>query len=799
MNRGTGRICPACGFAKGRMDFVWDALPILGWEKIAQSLAGYAETEMGREDCLIIQPDSDAQALEQAHATLKECLAWLESGLGTASGAVPLLGLIERAGRDGILAASEFLALGRTLEVHRVLGNQADPERYPLISARFRSGVWPRTLADAIAHTFDPDGLVRDQASPVLSDLRRQIRHGEREIDQIFDRIVKSGEWSKYLQEGLVTVRYGRRVVPVKHEFRNSVAGIIHDQSGSGQTVFVEPLSVVERQNHLTTLRQDEAREIERILTELTRLVKNVEDTLKAIHHHLKWFDGYLARSRYGLSLKGCLPLLGGTRLDLKVARHPLLLHPVPLSLTLSATSLALIITGPNTGGKTVALKTAGVVVCMALSGLMVPAGEGSAIPLYHRIMADIGDEQSLEQNLSTFSSHVARLVPMMASAGPKTLCLIDEIGAGTDPDEGAALAEVMVDYLVDQGAHLIASTHYSRLKLMALSNPRIQNALMEFNRETLSPTYRLVMGSPGSSYAFNIARQLGLPADMVDRAQSIMDPAVLTLTDAIETINHFKQELDRREEQINAQATDLKKRLQDLEDKEAKWAAREERERARGVKAWQGELERMREKFEAALALVRTEEGRERARAVEQLRAQYRGLANLPENLAPRSAKGTAAPSVGDHVRVFGFDDVGTVTEIIGRTATVDMGAIRMKLALDELERVDEIQEKASLSPKRRRTGGDLGQEKSRTIGVELDLRGMTQDEALEVLDKYLDDAVLASAPFVRIIHGKGTGVLRRAVSQALRGDPRVFRYRLGDAGEGGDGVTVAHLEESD
>lgn len=777
---------------------MWDALTILGWEKITKSLAGYAETEMGREDCLTIQPDPDARALEKAHATLRECLDWLESGLDTALGAVPLLGLVERAGRDGILTASEFLALGRTVEVFRVLGHQADPGRYPLISARLRPEAWPRTLAGAIDRTFDGDGLVRDQASPLLSDLRRQIRHGEREIDQIFERIVKSGEWSKYLQEGLVTVRYGRRVVPVKHEFRNSVAGIIHDQSSSGQTVFVEPLAVVERQNHLTSLRQDEAREIERILTELTHLVKSVAGTLEAIHRHLQWFDGYLARSRYGLSLKGSLPLLGGTSLNLKRARHPLLLDPVPLSLTLSATSLALIITGPNTGGKTVALKTTGVVVCMALSGLMVPADEGSTIPLYHRIMADIGDEQSLEQNLSTFSSHLARLVPMMASAGPKTLCLIDEIGAGTDPDEGSALAEVMVNYLVDQEAHLIASTHYSRLKLMALNDPRIQNALMEFNRETLSPTYRLEMGSPGSSYAFNIARRLGLPDAMVDRAQSIMDPAVMSLTAAIETINHFKQKLDHREEQIGAQEADLKKRLKELEDREAKLAAREERERARGVKAWQGELERMREKFEAALARVRTEEGRERARAVEQLRAEYRGLANLPEHLAPRSTKGTAPESVGDHVRVLGFEDVGTVTEIIGRTATVDMGAIRMKLALDELERIDEVTPKASPSPKPRRTGGDLGQEKSRTIGVEVDLRGMTQDEALEVLDKYLDDAVLASTPFVRIIHGKGTGVLRRAVSQALRADPRVFRYRLGDAAEGGDGVTVAHLEES-
>lgn len=776
-----------------------DALAILGWDKIVQKLASFAETDMGRESSLGTRPHPDLAWLADEQAAVRECGVWLESGLATTAGAAPLLELLDRVAKQGTLAPMELVGIRRTIEVYRVLAEVADPDSYPLIYDQVASEPWPRTLAEAIDHALDGDGLVRDQASALLGDIRRRIRQVEREIDDVFDRILRSGEWSKYLQDGLVTVRYGRRVVPVKNEFRHNVSGIVHDQSGSGQTVFVEPLAVVERQNRLTGLHQDEAREIERILSHLTSLVAQMSDSLTRIHYHLAWFDTHMARARYGFSLEATLPHIGGTRLELIMARHPLLTAPVPISLQLSHTRPAVIITGPNTGGKTVAIKTAGLMVSMALAGLMIPAQDGSLVPVYRQVMVDIGDEQSLEQNLSTFSSHLARLAPMMAEAGPESLCLIDEIGAGTDPEEGAALAEVMVQHLVERGAALIASTHYSRLKLMALNDPRIQNALVEFDRETLSPTYHLVMGSPGGSHALYIARRLGLPPDLVDRAEHLLDPAQVTLSDAILAINQLQQELRIKEEALRTEQSILEHQKMLLAEREAAVAGRMERDRDRALKTWRRELDEMKDKFNDALEAVRREEGRDRARAVEMLRAQYRGVVEVPQYLAARQVAGTPPQAVGESVRVAGFPDVGRITEITGKTATVEVGSLRMKLALDELERVADPPPVSKPGPRQRAHHRDLGQEKSRTLGLEVDLRGMNQEEALEVLDKYLDDAVLAGAPFVRIIHGKGTGVLRRAVSQAIKRDARVVRSRLGDPGEGGDGVTVAFLEDTD
>lgn len=778
---------------------VSDTFSMLSWNQVLDRLASHADTAMGRDSLVQTRPNPDIVWLSEEQAAVAELLVWCEAGLPGAAGAQPLTEILERMEKGGILQAVDFMAMRRTLEVHRVLGELAEGERFPLVSEQIHAFSVPRTLMDAIDRTLDADGLVRDSASPALSDIRRRVRQLQREIDDVFERIMKSGSWAKYLQDGLVTMRFGRRVVPVKNEFRHNVEGIVHDQSGSGQTVFVEPLAVVERQNRLTTLRQDEAREIERIFAALTADAQKHQDALAGIHRRIEWFDNHMARARYGLATRASLPHLGGDRLNLVEARHPLIENPVPMSLELSQGRPAVVVTGPNTGGKTVSLKTAGLIVLMAMSGLMVPAGPETSIPLYRLVMADIGDEQSLEQSLSTFSSHLVRLAPMMTEAGSDTLCLIDEIGAGTDPEEGQALAEAMVRHLVERRASLICSTHYGRLKLMALKDPRVQNALVEFDRETLSPTYRLVMGSPGSSHAFYIARRMGFPAHLVDQAESLVDSEALNLSEAIQEINRLQAELHQERESLRVQEAALDRQARDLGGREARLEERLEQDREKTLKAWRRELDDMRDKFNQALDAVRREEGRERARAVEALRQQYRALPDAPKGMAPKKVAGTPPENVGDRVRVAGFPDIGTVTDIEGRTATVEVGPLRMKLALSELERVDDAPRTVSSGPKRRSARQSLGEEKSRSLGLEVDLRGMTQDEALEVLDKYLDDAVLAGAPFVRIIHGKGTGVLRRAVTQQLKHDPRVVRHRLGEAGEGGDGVTVAAFEEID
>lgn len=773
-----------------------DTWTVLEWRTVLDRIARLAETAMGKRLVLQSTFSTDAVWLSESQDCVREALLWLDEGLPTAHGAEPLDTMLEEVAKDGVLSLSDFVALRRTLTVYARLSDATDAEKFPRLSARVAGQILPHGLLSQLDQAIDQDGQIRDHASRELADIRRRIRQLEREIDEVFERVLRSAEWSKYLQDGIVTVRFGRRVVPIRNEFRHSIPGIVHDQSGSGQTVFVEPLQVVERQNRLTAVRQDEAREIERILAALTKAVASVATTLRAIHDHLGWFDRHMAAAQYGIAVEGVLPHLGGDKLTIQGGRHPLLDHPVPISLSLSQERPAIIITGPNTGGKTVALKTTGLIVLLALSGFMVPAGEGTTVPRYRQLFADIGDEQSLSQNLSTFSSHLVRLGPMMREAGADTLSLIDEIGAGTDPEEGAALAEAMIEHLVARRSPVIVSTHYSRLKLLGLKDPRIQNALVEFDRETLAPTYHLVLGSPGSSHALYIARRLGFPGDLVDRAEQLLDGDAVTLQDAILEINHLQRQLREEEASLRSRGVDLDARQRALDERERVLNERLERDRERAEKAWHRELESMTEKFNQALERVRNEEGKERARAVEALREQYRGLAKVPRSLARRQAKaGTPPDAVGDRVRVAGFPDVGTIIALKGQTATVAVGSLKLKLALDELERIDDVRE--DTHPRVEKSHRELGRKKSETMGLELDLRGMTGEEALETLDKYLDDAVLAGAPFVRIIHGKGTGVLRRVVAEHLRRDPRVFAYRLGGAGEGGDGVTVAQLED--
>lgn len=754
---------------------------------------------MGHQRIWRLAPHPDQDWLREEHQTIEECYRWIDSGLCTARGAESLEDLLERVEKDGVLSIRDFVLLRRTLAVYQTLRQVEDSHQYEIIMMHLERSILPVTLIQAINHAISEDGEVRDQASPQLGEIRRHIRRVEREIDTIFEGILHSREWASYIQEGIITLRFGRRVIPIKNEFRHSVPGIVHDESGSGQTVFVEPLKVVERQNRLTTLRQDEMREIERILGVLTGQVAVVSSTLEEIHHQLAWFDTHLAVTRYGLAHQSVIPEIGGQRLTLTNARHPLIGHPVPISLELSSDRPAIVITGPNTGGKTVALKTAGLMVMMALSGLMIPADPGTTIPLYRQVWADIGDEQSLEQSLSTFSGHLVRLSPMMEGADQDTLCLIDEIGAGTDPEEGSALAEAMIQHLVEKKASAIISTHYSRLKLLGLHDPRIQNALVEFDRETLAPTYHLVLGSPGSSHAFYIARRLGFPSYLVDRAETIMDHEAITLADAIQAMNELQQQLRLDQQEMLRKRGELEQMARELARREQDLQERLEKDRSKAEKVWRRELDELTEAFNQTVELVRSQEGAERGRALEKLREQYRGLARVPRGMARQSVvSGSSPEKAGDRVRVAGFPDIGTIVELKGQSATVEIGSLRMKLQLSELERVSDLPANR-VETGRERGYHAIGRQKSENLGLEVDLRGMREQEALLVVDKYLDDAVLAGAPFVRIIHGKGTGALRRAVTLQLKGDSRVLKYRLGDPGEGGDGVTVAFFEEMD
>lgn len=768
-----------------------NALTTLEWDSVLQLASNQADTIMGHEAVRCLSWAENSEALHQQQLLLQEVLQWIAWQPLTLRGAGPIGELAEQAHKGHVLTPNELWIVADTLlRAHEVV-TTIPSEQCPIWSQRVTHWIVPRELATVIREILTPEGEVRDDASPTLRDIRRKRRAILGEIDTTLQQLLHSPSWASYLQEPVVTVRFGRRVVPVKYMFRNTVPGIVHDQSASGQTVFVEPLSIVERQNAVVSLDHDEREEIERILQELSQRVGSFDGDLAHLQRELTDLDRTLALARYGTAHESVIPHVGGDSLRLIDARHPLLDNPVPLSLRLDAEKRILVITGPNTGGKTVAMKTAGLMVACAMSGMMVPAREGTIMPFITGILADIGDEQSLEQNLSTFSSHVRRLVPMVQWAGRDTLCLIDELGAGTDPEEGAALAESILERLNQQQAYVMATTHYNRLKLLGFHDPVVVNAHVAFDTETLEPTYHLVMGQPGSSHAFSIAERLGMPKEIVDRGRELMTAESLALTEAIAAVNQLDQDLRERQQQFEMERRqwELAKAQKDLE--QTKLQDRLEQDRRRLRETWTKALEQTKAEIDRLMEEVRRTEGQERARAIEQLRSAWREQGTLPEALKTVPTAGGPRPtSVGDWVKIRGFSDLGHILEIEGPMALIEVGSLRIRLALNELERAA----KPKSSVPRRATAKPVG---SPGGHIEVDVRGMSAEDAWEVVDRFLDNAVLSGWPMIRIIHGKGTGTLRRVLGERLRQDSRVVSLRLGAQGEGGDGVTVAWLDE--
>ncbi len=773
------------------------SLDLVQFPEVLKNIAAAADTPMGKKRIVHAQYIRDLANLHERHDALREILRIMgdsENSHLSLNGAVEIQEETKRAAKGAMLSPEVLLSIGVTLNAAELAKGWADPEEHPLVSGRLNMMPQLGFVAQSIFRIVDYDGSIRDNASPALSHIRRTIHQAESEIDRLLDGILHSSHWAEYIQDAVVTIRFGRRVIPVKSMFRNQVPGIVHDRSSSGQTVFVEPMPVVQKQNQLTELHREEEEEIRRLLAELSHTVGAYVSECRTIEETLGWLDDLLGAARYGQQTQSILPLVGGTDLRLRDARHPLIADPVPLELSLEGDRHILIITGPNTGGKTVALRTTGIIVSLALTGMMVPCREGTLIPLFDRIWVDIGDEQSIEQNLSTFSSHMARLIPMMEFADRGTLCLIDEVGAGTDPDEGSALAESMIYQLRQQGAYAVVTTHYSRLKLLGFRLPDVENAQVAFDRETLTPTYHLIMGQPGSSHALYIAQRLGMPAHVVDQARALMDEEGTSLADVIEQANHLQMELREAKQQVSDQQQNLRQKIQDLDIERRRLLEHSERDKARMREQWHKQLEELHEEMMGAIEDVRTQQGPDQGRAVEALREIWRRRGILPKELAPPQHHPTQLVHQGDYVHVRDFEGLGHVLDISGKTALVEVGALRVKLSLDDLERAQ-----APAHAAKGRTKGSMMAVKAQQISIECDVRGMTVDEMTEVVDKYLDDAVLAGAFQVRIIHGKGTGALRKATLQMLKNDSRVSRYRLGERGEGGDGVTVVNLGELD
>ncbi|MGC8488654.1 MAG: endonuclease MutS2 [Clostridia bacterium] len=766
------------------------ALDRIEWGRVLEILAGKAEMAESRRRLAALMPDPRHAVLEERHAAYREAQQHEAVTSLSLAGALYLTPLLDHAVKGLRLDPPDLLAVMRTIRAGAAMVSVLRGVDAPELRARFGQSAVPLTLARQVELAVDDDESIRDTASAELKAIRDARRTVEREIDAVFARILGSTSLLPLLQDALVTIRNGRRVVPVKHAHRNEFPGVAHDASGSGQTVFMEPMAVVERQNRLVELARDEADEIERILVRLTSLVAEQHDVLEVLSEHLVGLDTVLAGVRFGAHVGGVLPDLGGDVLDLLEARHPLLDHPVPVSLRVGGESPVLVVTGPNTGGKTVALKCAGLMTALALSGLPVPA-DSARVPLFQELLADIGDEQSLQQSLSTFSGHLRQLLPMVAEAGPGVLLLVDEIGAGTDPEEGAALAVGLVEHFLARGATVIVTTHFARLKLMAYETPGLAVARVEFDRERLTPTYRLVMGQAGASEALYIAERLGLPPALLERARELVGSESHDVQKILLQVHELERALrEQVEESARERAWAAAERARDAEARAAE-AERRQKDWEITRRRWRDELTEIRMRARQAIAAVREAEREERRGAVRELQAALDEIDRLEEPPAPvgqvRETTGPV-PVVGNYVRGGLLNEAGLLVAIEGETGVVEAGALRLRIPVRDLYQVDAPRQ----APSRVRTTVQAAS----PVTLECDLRGMTAADAVDEVDRYLDQALRSGAPFVRIIHGKGTGALRRAVHELLRGHPAVQAWRLGEVGEGGDGATVVTLQ---
>lgn len=769
-------------------------------------MASFADSPLGRERALALEPVDNPDVIARKQAETSEgCNLLRLDPAAELGGWKDIRVQLQRAGRGAVLDPEELLAVADTLTAGREIKNffKGRQDRYPLLSQLAFSLASLPELEREIKKAVLPGGEVADGASPELARIRRKILNAQANIREHLEHITRSPGFQKYLQDPIVTVREGRYVVPVKIEYRAQVPGIVHDQSASGATLFIEPSAVVEKNNELKRLKLVEREEVQRILASLSGKVARYAEVIEISLDTLGEIDFILARARYSREMDARAPVLGGEAfIDIRQGRHPLLKGDVvPVNIRLGLDFDTLVITGPNTGGKTVTLKTAGLLVLMAQSGLHIPAGEGSRMGVFKQVFADIGDEQSIEQSLSTFSSHMTNIVDIVRRAGQGSLVLLDELGAGTDPAEGAALAQSILEKLHASGAKTVATTHHSELKNFACTREGVENASVEFDKVTLRPTYRLLIGRPGRSNAFEIAEKLGLPTDMVERARQFLTVEQVRVEEMMRSLEKARQEAETEREKavkLREEAWLLKEKYEIMEAELARQResilARAGEEAVNLVKSARQEAEAVVKELREKLA---SNAARARESAIQEAREKLKNLRHKVDQLVPE--KGVTAGEVpgevlpGEEVFLPRFNQRGYVLDYTGTgdEVLVQVGIMKVSMPLGELRRVEKI---AGPSGGQSKAAG-LALDKAREISPEIDLRGHHADEALLEVEKYLDDACLAGLTRVRIIHGKGTGSLRSAIHKQLRGHNRVKSFRLGEHGEGGLGVTVVEL----
>ncbi len=785
-------------------------LSSLEYRKIQDMLAKEADSPLGRDRALSSFPGTVAMAreLQLLGRELMEVLSRTSSP--SLSGVTDVRQKVNAAAQGITLSAEDLWRILGTLvsseNVHKWLDELGEGHR-ELSRVKASLPKMP-SLRGRLYQTVDEGGAVKDTASPALSSIRRQLRDFMERIRKRAEELVRRKDLAQYLQEPIVTMRGGRYVVPVKQENASRVPGLVHDQSASGQTLFIEPQEILEMANNLRRLELMERDEIERVLAEMSAQVGEVAGLIERGVEALSDFDLALAKARLAFRWRGAFPRLSDeTALHLHSAWHPLLKgDPVPMDISLDEAGVrTVVITGPNMGGKTVALKTCGLFAAMALAGLPCPCGEGTVVGQIADVLCDIGDEQSIEESLSTFSAHISNVTKILAAAGPGKLVLIDELGAGTDPQEGAALALAILKRLNSSGALSVITSHFSELKVAAQQNPGMKNASVEWDAVNLRPTYRLVVGRPGRSNAFLVAQRLGLPADVLEDARSSISEDLLKLEDVIQEMEEasqraseaaFAAERDRR------QAADLREELE-RKTEEAEAARKDLLNRAKREAT--AIVNRAKVEIEKAVKEFRDIDRKDRlaySGSVAKMRESIRTARDElepEEEIIPGEPLLKEAAVEGTTVTVAGFGGQGVIVDGVDSSGMVRVriGGVYLRTHLRELRAAKSGGGRPKENLDRAREGISL--EKAKDVSLEVDLRGLTGEEALGVLDKYLDDALLASLPQVRIIHGKGTGALRKAVTDFVLKDPRIDESRLGETGEGGSGVTVAKLTPQD
>ena len=777
-------------------------------DQVLSLLAECAGSQGGKESCLQLRPTSD---LEEVELLLRQTTAasdlCTKKGNPVFSNVCDVSASLERADRGGSLQPKELLTIAGVLRCARTIKGYVSEDDDPTVLDDLFRGLTPnKYLEDRIFGAILSEEEIADTASPELADIRRHMRIQAGKIRDSLQKVISSPAYSKFLREPIITIRQGRYVVPVKSECKNDMPGLVHDVSATGSTYFVEPMSAVNANNALRELELKEKKEIERILAELSSEAAAHAEDINLDYTLLVRLDVIFAKAKLAYRMRAWAPIMNDTgKVELRNARHPLI-DPgkvVPISLRLGSDFDTMIITGPNTGGKTVTLKTIGLLTLMAECGLHVPAGDGSVLSTFDAILADIGDEQSIAQSLSTFSSHMRTIVDVVEQCDDRTLVLYDELGAGTDPAEGAALAIALIEFSRKMGSRVVATTHYVELKLYAMRTQGVINASCEFDVETLQPTYKLLIGIPGKSNAFAISRKLGLSEEILKEASDLVGKSDKDFEDVLSQLEQQRQQM----ESARYEAERLKQETAKIKQQSEEYQAQLRKEKEKAMEAARREAQGIIDEARAAANLASEELKALRKQlqdsadttGINQRQAELRRAlnetedrirANQPEKARPQPTRGIL---VGDTVELLKLGMKASVLAI-NKDGTYQLQAGIMKLTA----KPDEVYLLENENPYKAKGGrpAHSGREMKMTaMSSEVDLRGMDTVEAICVLDRYMDEAMRAKLSSVRIIHGKGTGALRQAVHQSLKRNKFVKKYRLGVYGEGEDGVTIAEF----